>query len=72
MLSARPHVISSDRSLEIRLESAKPATMVIDGQKSIGLGTKATIVVRKSRDPALIVDIGRNFFEKVDQKLRWL
>jgi NAD+ kinase len=46
--------------------------MVIDGQKSIGLGTKATIVVRKSRDPALIVDIGRNFFEKVDQKLRRL
>jgi len=72
MLSSRPHIISSDRSLEILLESAKPATMVIDGQKSIGLGTKATIVVRKSRDPALIVDIGRNFFENVDQKLRRL
>ena len=72
MLSSRPHVISGDRSLEIRLESAKPATMVIDGQKSIDLGEQATIVVRKSSDPALIVDIGRNFFEKVDQKLRRL
>ncbi|MDD1706599.1 MAG: NAD(+)/NADH kinase [Methanoregulaceae archaeon] len=72
MLSARPHFIDSKRSLEIQLESAKPATLVIDGQKSVDLGTQAKIGVKKSPNPALFVDIGRNFFEKVDQKLRRL
>jgi len=72
MLSSRPHFISSDRSLEIRLESAKPASLVIDGQKSMDLGCEATIQVKKSERPALFVDVGRNFFEKVDQKLRRL
>jgi NAD+ kinase len=72
MLSARPIFIDSERSLEIRLESAKPATLVVDGQKSIDLGTKASIGVKKSPHPALFVDIGRNFFEKVDKKLRRL
>ena len=72
MLSSRPHFISSDRTLEIRLESAKPASLVIDGQKSMDLGCEATITVKKSDSPALFVDVGKNFFEKVDQKLRRL
>jgi len=72
MLSSRPHFISSDRTLEIRLESAKPASLVIDGQKSMDLGCEATIIVKKSDSPALFVDVGKNFFEKVDQKLRKL
>ncbi len=72
MLSSRPHFISTDRSLEIRIESAKPATLVIDGQKNIDLPAESSIMVRRSRDPALFVDIGRKFFEKVDQKLRRL
>jgi NAD+ kinase len=72
MLSSRPHFIGSDRNLELRLESAKPANLVIDGQKSRDLGCEATIVVRKSDSPALFVDVGRNFFVKVDQKLRRL
>jgi NAD+ kinase len=72
MLSSRPHFISSDRTLEIRLESAKPASLVIDGQKSMDLGCEAIITVKKSDSPALFVDVGKNFFEKVDQKLRRL
>ncbi|HNJ80343.1 MAG TPA: NAD(+) kinase, partial [Methanoregulaceae archaeon] len=72
MLSSRPHFISGDRSLEIRLESAKPASLVIDGQKSMDLGCEAAIRVKKSTTPALFVDVGRNFFAKVDQKLRRL
>jgi NAD+ kinase len=72
MLSSRPHFISSDRSLVIRLESARPASLVIDGQKSMDLGCEATIMVKKSDSPALFVDVGKNFFEKVDQKLRRL
>ena len=72
MLSSRPHFIGSDRNLEIRLESAKPANLVIDGQKSRELGCEAVITVRKSDSPALFVDVGKNFFLKVDQKLRRL
>lgn len=72
MLSSRPHLISAGRSLEIRIGSAKPATLVIDGQKSVDLPAESTIRVMKSPDPALFVDIGRNFFEKVDKKLRRL
>lgn len=70
MLSSRPHLISESRSLEIRLESAKPAKLVLDGQQTVDLGTSATLVVKRSPDPALFVDVKRNFFEKVDKKLR--
>jgi len=72
MLSSRPHLISSDRHLQIKLDSAKPAHLVIDGQKTIGLGSSMTIEVRRSEFPALFVDVRRNFFEKVDKKLRKL
>ena len=72
LLSSRPHLISSNRKLEIRLESSKPANLVIDGQQTIELGTSSTIEVRRSERPALFVDVKRNFFEKVDKKLRKL
>ena len=72
LLSSRPHLISSGRSLEIRLESAKPANLVIDGQSTIVVGENASISVTKSVNPALFVTTGKNFFEKVDRKLRRL
>ncbi len=46
LLSSRPHLISSVRRLEVKLESAKPASLVIDGQKTIDLGTSMTIAVK--------------------------
>lgn len=72
MLSSRPHLISSSRSVKIRLESAKPAKLVIDGQKTIELGSEALIDVRKAAEPALFVDCRKNFFEKINRKLRHL
>lgn len=72
LLSSRPHLISSRRKVEIKLESSKPANLVIDGQATIELGTSSTIEVTKSAFPALFVDVNRNFFEKVDNKLRKL
>jgi NAD+ kinase len=72
MLSSRPHLIDSNRHLDVRLESAKPANLVIDGQQTIELGTTSTIEVRRSENPARFVDVRRNFFEKVDKKLRIL
>jgi len=72
MLSSRPHLISSDRRLEVRLESSKPANLVIDGQETIDLGSSVAIEVKQAEYPALFVDAHRNFFEKVDNKLRKL
>jgi NAD+ kinase len=72
LLSSRPHIISSNRRLEVRLESTKPANLVIDGQQSIELGTTVTIEVQPADYPARFIDTGRNFFEKVDNKLRKL
>lgn len=72
MLSSRPHLISSDRRLEILLESSKPANLVIDGQQTIDLGSSVKLEVQRAEQPALFVDAHRNFFEKVDDKLRKL
>ncbi|MDI9634051.1 MAG: NAD(+)/NADH kinase [Methanolinea sp.] len=72
MLSSRPHLISNDRDLEVCIESAKPATLVIDGQKTLELGTRARLKVIMAEQPALFVDAGKNFFRKVDHKLRRL
>jgi len=72
LLSSRPHVISDRRQLEIKLESTKPANLVIDGQETVELGVSSTIEVKRSEYPARFVDVHRNFFEKVDNKLRKL
>jgi NAD+ kinase len=71
-LSSRPQLISSDRRIGIRLESSKPAHLVIDGQRTVELGADDVIDVARSSSPALFVDAGRNFFSKVDEKLRRL
>ena len=70
MLSSRPHLISENRRLEIKVESANPVKLVIDGQQTIDLGESSTIQVVRSALPAKFVDVRRNFFEKVDKKLR--
>ncbi|MDD1667368.1 MAG: NAD(+)/NADH kinase [Methanomicrobiales archaeon] len=72
MLSSRPIVIASDRVLRITLESEKPAKLVLDGQRTRELARGAVLTVRRSGEPALFVDVGRSFFDKVDQKLRRL
>lgn len=70
MLSSRPVVIGSDRVLRVTLESEKPAKLVLDGQMTRELEIGAVLTVRKSENPALFLDVGKNFFDKVDQKLR--
>lgn len=72
MLSSRPHLISSERSVAIRMESSKPAHLVIDGQQTIDLCSDDTVEVTMSGEPALFVDAGKHFFTKVDDKLRHL
>lgn len=72
LLSSRPHIISTSRKVEIRLESEKPARLVLDGQLSLELHRESIIQCTKSPEPALFVDVGRSFFEKVEKKLRKL
>jgi len=70
MLSSRPHLISATRALAVRLEASKPAHLVLDGQRTVDLGDEVTIEVTRSPDPAQFIDVNRNFFSKVEQKLR--
>jgi NAD+ kinase len=72
LLSSRPVVIASDRVLRITLESEKPAKLVLDGQRTRELALGAVLTVQRSADPALFVDVGKSFFDKVDRKLRRL
>ncbi|HJJ27839.1 MAG TPA: NAD(+)/NADH kinase [Methanocorpusculum sp.] len=70
MLSSRPYVIHPDSAVEVRLSSVKPALLVIDGQDQFEIGESAVVTIRKAAEPALFVDVGRGFFDKVEQKLR--
>ncbi|HJJ48160.1 MAG TPA: NAD(+)/NADH kinase [Methanocorpusculum sp.] len=70
MLSSRPYVINPDSVIEVKLSSVKPALLVIDGQNQFEIGENACITIRKAAEPARFVDVGRGFFDKVEQKLR--
>jgi len=72
MLSNRPHLIDSTRSVSVTLESEKPARLVIDGQTEIHLKSQSVVELEKSNEPALFLDAGENFFEKINRKLRHL
>ena len=72
MLSNRPHLIDSSRTVRITLEAEKPAKLVIDGLIVKYIGEMSTIDVSRSSHPALFVDAGQNFFEKINRKLRHL
>ena len=70
LLSSRPYLLNSQSEVTVTLESDKTALLVLDGQDQYEIGRNAEIVIRKSAEPALFVDAGRTFFEKVEQKLR--
>jgi len=72
MLSSRPMIIAGDRVLRITLESEKPARLVLDGQRTRELALGAVLTIRRSESPAVFVDVGKNFFDQVDRKLRRL
>ena len=72
MLSSRPHLISSERKLAVQLDSDKPASLVIDGQYVGKLHNESLITVTESPEPALFINVNKNFFTKVDRKLRTL
>ncbi|MBQ3718409.1 MAG: NAD(+)/NADH kinase [Methanomicrobium sp.] len=69
-LSSRPHVVSSRRSLIVEFDSPNPADLVLDGQHITELSNGSEISFEKSPEPALFVNLGKNFFAKVDNKLK--
>lgn len=69
-LSSRPHLISSRRRLRVELDSNKPADLVLDGQHIMELFNGNVVSIEKSPEPALFINAGKNFFAKVDSKLK--
>ena len=72
ILTNRPHLIQTERNVRIALVGEKPARLVIDGQSTTTLTNDCIITLKKSVEPALFIDAGENFFEKVTKKLRHL
>ncbi|MDG6256113.1 MAG: NAD(+)/NADH kinase [Methanomicrobiaceae archaeon] len=72
LLSSRPHLISDERNLEIKLECEKTARLVLDGQYTTELTAGSILHISKASQPAIFVDAGKNFFLKVESKLRRL
>jgi len=69
-LDAKPHVLPSIRSVEIRLtEKEKTCLMVMDGQKECIVGKDDTIEVKKSEKRAKFIRFEDDFYEKVKKKL---
>ncbi len=69
-LDAKPHVLPSGRSIEIRLpEKEKTCLMVMDGQKECIVGEEDKIEVKKSDSRAKFIRFEDDFYEKVKKKL---
>ncbi|MBS3817683.1 MAG: NAD(+)/NADH kinase [Candidatus Thermoplasmatota archaeon] len=69
-LDAKPHVLPSDKSVEIRLpEEEKTCLMVMDGQSECIVGQDDTIEVKKSDNRAKFISFEDDFYEKVKKKL---
>jgi len=72
LLSSRPILFSGASTIRIEMTSQnKSAVLSLDGKDQYDISNeRASIVIRKAEEPALFVDIGRTFYEKVEQKLR--
>lgn len=71
LLSSRPQVIHGSRKLTV---NANDGVLIIDGNKVDHFYPTdcKTLEFRVSDNPALFVDVKRNFFEKVNTKLKTL
>ncbi len=69
-LDAKPHVLPSDRPIEIRLpEKEKTCLMVMDGQKECIVGEEDKIELKKSDNRAEFIRFNDDFYERVKKKL---
>ena len=70
MLSARPEVVSTCRKLSVNIHSDwGPTAIVVDGKQVMTINDNSSVEFRVDT-PALFVSRNKNFFEKVNTKLR--
>jgi len=71
-LAVRPLLIDHHHLLEIRLHDCPDGLLSADGQVSHHVETGDRIVYRRAHDPAYIIRLPkRDFFQIVQEKLRW-
>lgn len=70
LLSSRPQLISTQRTLEIEIEELNNAIIVVDGVNKGRVDTNVPVEIRVDAFPAKFVNVNRNFFKKVGDKLR--
>ena len=68
LLSSRPQVVHGSRRLKVKAEDG---VLLIDGRNT-DYSCNEEFEFKVSEHPALFVDVGRNFFEKVNTKLKRL
>jgi hypothetical protein len=71
-LSTRPIVVPADSSIRFEIaEPTRPGLLVLDGQKNIEVYHKDEIEFTLSKNTASFVRFGRDFYKRVDEKLRF-
>jgi NAD+ kinase len=70
LLSSRPQLVSTKRTLEIEVAEGDDAIIVVDGHRNGKVNTLVPVEIRVDPNPARFVNIGLNFFKKVGDKLR--
>ena len=70
LLSSRPQLISTKRTLQIEIGKKDEAMIVVDGHRYDAVDTSKPSLIRVDPNPARFVNIGKNFFKKVGDKLR--
>lgn len=72
-LSTRPVVVESGRTVGVRIvDGGREAHLTVDGQAEWPLGPGTEVIVKRSPEPALLVELGkRNWFRTVREKLHW-
>jgi|Deesub1362A_J573_1020465.scaffolds.fasta_scaffold00050_122 NAD+ kinase len=70
-LSARPWVLPGNSKIEFTMEKrSREAIIAVDGQVSRKIYPNQKVIVGKSDSPALFVNLGMSFYEKMRSKIR--
>jgi NAD+ kinase len=69
LLSSRPQLISTNRKLEIDIAS-EYTFIVVDGREPVRVDNTHRVEIQVDPNPAKFVNVNRNFFKKVGDKLR--
>jgi NAD+ kinase len=70
LLSSRPQIISARRRLEIMVGDLDNACIVVDGKRIRNMNNNVPVEIYVDAHPAKFVNVNRNFFKKVGDKLR--